>query len=348
MPQSQGRKWKVPGLHWMAGMANTCRTRLCVFIAGVFCIPLVQAQEGPSGPAPRPALVAESSPLAAPIADRRRQQGPKRDDLRSDIDARRRALGIIAGYSLSVGLYGKSQWWQEGFNKRFRTASEGWFGHDTYSGGADKLGHFYMNYVGTRLFARTFEWAGNAPDQSLRLAGMLMLGTFGAIEVLDGFSKTWTFSKEDAVINVAGVGAAYLLERYPELDRVVDLRFQYRPSRNNRNDFDPFGDYSGQTYLFVAKVGGLPALRNHRLLRHVELAIGYGTRNYSSDMAGARIQGTRNIYAGVSLNLSGLLNGTVFANASEEGRVQRLTNTVLEFVQVPGTAVLAKHRLRTD
>jgi len=42
------------------------------------------------------------------------------------------------------------------------------------------------------------------------------------------------------------------------------------------------------------------------------------------------------------------LNASVFKSASKRGRAQRLTDTALEFIQVPGTAALARHRLRPD
>lgn len=268
--------------------------------------------------------------------------------MKDDILVRRRTLGIVIGNSLAVALYGRKNWWQDGINSRFRVVNEGWFGQQTYSGGADKLGHFYMNYASTRLFARAFEWSGNDPGQSLRHAAWLTLGTFTAVEVLDGFSKKWRFSKEDVFMNAAGVGAAVLLERNPGLDRILDLRFLYRPSRDNGAGFDPFGDYSGQTYLFVAKASGISSLRNHPWLRYVEVAVGYGTRGYSNGAGPGSDRQSRNMYAGVSLNLSELLNGTVFRNSAEERRGQRMVDTALEFVQVPGTAVLAKHRLRAD
>ncbi|WP_292936256.1 DUF2279 domain-containing protein [Noviherbaspirillum sp.] len=303
---------------------------LCACLAMAFCIPLASAQTLPFSDA--------ETPLVHPQ--------PQPDDLDPQ-QVRRRTLGLMVANALAVGIYGKTHWWQDGFSGRFRTVSEGWFGQNTYSGGADKLGHFYMNYAGTRLFARAFAWAGNTPDQSLRQAAWLTLGTFTAVEVLDGFSRNWRLSKEDVIMNAAGVGAALLMEKKPELDRIVDLRLLYRPSRDDGGGFDPFGDYSGQTYLFVLKGNGIPALQNMPLMRYLEFAVGYGTRGYSSSPAGSDGR-SRNVYAGISLNVSELLGQTVFSNSSEERRARRVTDTFLEFVQVPGTVALGRHRLRAD
>lgn len=325
--------------------ALACRRwrRACGALAVGLCIPYGQAQECAVG-ACGPGQSAAGEAAAAPAGDWRpplRQAGGLPDDPR-DVD--RRTLAIIAASSLGVAVYGQRNWWNEGFTGRFRSVNEGWFGQNTYSGGADKLGHFYMNYASVRLFARAFEWAGNDPDRSRQLAAWLTFGMFTAVEVLDGFSKQWRFSREDVVMNTAGIGAALLLERHPELDRVLDLRFLYRPSHEDGEGFDPIGDYSGQTYLAVFKAGGIPALRRHPVLRYVELSVGYGTRHYGSGTG----YGTRNVVAGVSLNLSEVLNATVFAGARRGGRAQRLTDTALEFVQVPGTGAFAKHRLRPD
>lgn len=347
----EGASLSVLGLCFLAGIAIRYWQRMCTFLAVTFCIPFGLAQELPPNPVPYAQFIDKNSATAAPNFDPRwqRRRECNEDHLDGD-DLRReqRTLGIMIGNSLAVALYGKNKWWQGGFESRLRTANEGWFGQDTYAGGADKLGHLYMNYVSTRLFARAFAWAGNEPEQSVRLAALLALSTFTAVEVLDGFSKNWSFSKEDVIMNAAGVGTALLLERNPALDRALDLRFLYRSSREGGKGFDPFGDYSGQTYLLVVKGSGIPALRNHPLLRYVELAVGYGTRGYSNSAAVGSDQRSRNVYAGVSLNLSELLNGTVFRDSAEERRAQRLTNTFLEFVQVPGTTALASHKLRMD
>lgn len=256
-----------------------------------------------------------------------------------DLSPGRHTAAIMIGTSVALAVYGKRKWWQDGFRGRFTAVNEGWFGQETYSGGADKLGHFYMTYASSRLLTRAFIWDGAPEEQSLKIAAWYTLGAFAAIEVADGFSKKWRFSREDMLMNVAGVGAGVLLERHPDLDRRFDLRVLYRPSREEGRRFDPFGDYSGQTYLIVTKLAGFPALRRHGLLRYVEVAAGYGTRGYEH---GSGIQGTRNVYLGLSLNLSELIN----QRGAQGGRLQRSANTALEFVQIPGTVLLSRHTLR--
>lgn len=286
-------------------------------------------------------------PCVAEARTQTSSAGQDGEDGLIDAQTRRlRTLGLIIGHSAAVAAYGKAKWWQDGFTGNFRSQNEGWFGRSTYSGGADKLGHFYMTYAGTRLFSRAFEWAGQEQAQARELAAWLMFGTFTAIEVLDGYSRQWSFSREDVVMNVAGIGLGLLLEAKPDLDKLLDVRVHYLPSSGS--NFDPFGDYSGQIYLLVAKAAGIPQWSNHPLLRYLEFGIGYGTRGFSKDGDVPPGQRERNIYVGISLNLSALLDDKVFTRPGPHGRTQRAVDTFLEFVQVPGTGVAVKHSLDSD
>jgi hypothetical protein len=266
-------------------------------------------------------------------------------DLLSAQSVHRRTLAVMAGEVLLLGWYGKTNWWQEGNTGEFKVVKEGWFGQDTYAGGADKLGHFFMNYASSRIVAHAFMWAGNDKDRAVNLGALTTLGAMTVVEVIDGYSKRWRFSREDALMNVIGAGAAVLMERHPALDRLVDFRLQYKRPPSNQQNFDPFGDYSGQTYIVALKASGIPALREHRWLRYVELAAGYGTRDFPGNRPNILDDNrTRNVYAGISLNLSEVLGRTVFKD-SADSRARKFTKAVFEFVQPPGTAVYRRHTL---
>jgi hypothetical protein len=144
----------------------------------------------------------------------------------------------------------------------------------------------------------------------------------------------WSVSKEDALADLAGGALGYLMEKNPALDAVIDFRFQYKPSTgpDGKRTFDPLGDYSGQRYLAVFKAAGVPALRQRPLLRYVELSVGYGTRNFD---AGRQATPTRHFYYGVSLNLTEVLRSTAFKGNAKPTRTQHLTETFLEYVQLP-------------
>jgi Predicted periplasmic lipoprotein (DUF2279) len=253
---------------------------------------------------------------------------------------------VIGGIGLTVGIYGANSWWEEGLSGSFRTEDEGWFGKNSYAGGADKVGHAYFTYTGARLLSRGFEALGNDPGHSLRLGVWTSLGVMTGVEVADGFSKRFHFSVEDAVANAAGALFAFLAERDPRLDALLDFRLLYRRSNDARRvgEEDPIADYSGQTFLLALKADGVPRLREVPLLRYLELQVGYNTRGYEPN-DGVPIDPHRRIYYGVGVNLSRLLSDTVFRGDLKGGRIQRGTDTVLEYLQVPGTTARTYRRL---
>lgn len=262
----------------------------------------------------------------------------------SEQDVARRNRNVILGGGLAIGLYGATHWWKDGLTNNFRTVDEGWFGQDTYAGGADKMGHLFSTYAGTRLLARCFEELGNDPEHALRLGAATAFGTLLAVETIDGFSKKFRFSKEDVVMNAIGTGLGILFEKSPELDKALDLRVLYWPSSAARRQgkVDPFGDYSGQTYLLVAKAAAVPAMRRYQPLRYLELSVGYGSRGYEPNEGSGAIR-SRHGYLGISLNLAEILDDTLFKE-SRNSSSQRITHQILEYVQVPGTAAaLADH-----
>ncbi|MDH5537822.1 MAG: YfiM family protein [Rhizobacter sp.] len=258
-----------------------------------------------------------------------------------------RTAALLFGSVGATAAYGRAKWWQDGLSGRFKTVNEGWFGAGTEYGGADKLGHAMFAYTGARLLTRAYEWAGNSGDTALKLGLWTSVGTLLGVEVIDGYSKKWRFSKEDAVANLAGGAMAWWLETSPAADALLDLRLQYSRSQGpeGRRDFDPFGDYSGQRYLLVFKASGVPALRAHGVLRYLELNVGYGTRNFDKESRGL-VAPTRHVYYGVSLNLTELLRASVFEGNAKPSRAQRLSETFFEHVQVPAASVGGERVIR--
>lgn len=310
---------RLPRRNWRLGMPLASRILLLLYLLMVRVSPTLAEDTGVPG---------DRQPTA--VADEGQRQ--------------RRTLGLIVAGAAGIAAYGRTHWWQDGFDGRFKTVDEGWFGQGTYTGGADKFGHAYFTYLSGRLLTRAFEWAGNDSERARNLGFWTSLGTLTAVEVLDGYSRRWRFSKEDALMNLAGAGLGYLVENDGDLDRLFDFRLQYKPSADARQlgRFDPIGDHSGQTYLAVVKATGVPGLRDHPLLRYGELAAGYGSRGYEPNVNGER---SRHVYIGLSLNLSEVLRQTAYRGNAEPSRTQRFTETVFEFIQVPGTAALSDHRL---
>lgn len=275
--------------------------------------------------------------LAAPAASAASEAEPEPEPVvqaQPPLDLRLRNAAIIGTVGALWAGYGFAKWWNDGFGGGFKTVNEGWFGTDTPYGGADKLGHMFANYASVRLLTPLFETAGNSREASIRLAGWTTIGIFTAIEVLDGYSRQYDFSAQDALMNVAGTALGVFLESRPELDARFDFRFGYR--RSSGSGFDPAGDYSGQRYLFVAKADGFEATRHTPVLRYLELAVGYQARGF--DTGGER---RRDLYVGVSLNLSRILADAAYGGRMHSTRVQRGAERLFELVQFP-TAVYSR------
>jgi hypothetical protein len=253
---------------------------------------------------------------------------------------------VIGGIAATVGIYGMNSWWEDGFSGSFHTVDEGWFGEDTYTGGADKAGHIYFTYTGARLLTRAFEAVGNDPRRALRLGAWTSLGVMTGVEVIDGFSKKFRFSMEDAVANALGAAFAVLTEVDPRIDALLDFRLLYQKSDDARRvgEPDPLSDYSGQTFLLAVKADGIPWLREVPVVRYLELQVGYNTLGYEPN-DGTMNDPHRRIYYGIGINLSRLLSDTVFRGDLKGGKIQRGTDTLLEYLQVPWTAAGTYRRL---
>lgn len=243
---------------------------------------------------------------------------------------------IIGSGATLVAVYGSYNWWRSGLGGGFDTTDEGWLGTGTDFGGADKLGHLYSNYAGVRLLTPLFERAGNSRDAAVSLALWSTLGIYTAVEVVDGYSRTWKFSPQDAIANAAGAVLGYALETQPEYDAIFDFRIDYRRSPRSP-DFDPFGDYSAQKFLLVVKADGFASLRENGFLRYVEVAAGYGTRGYGS--AGKHYRDT---YVGLSLNLARLLADGGYDGRMHSTALQRGTDRLFELVQLPAIAYMRR------
>ena len=301
---------------------------------------------GQADGAPKSLTVPDQVEVAAPTAGPNTPTPPAHmmnaSPMRWYDDVGTRTKLFLSATVAGVAIYGATKWWEKGLSSDFSAHSEGWFGADTPKGGADKLGHAFGTYTGVRAGAHVLELLGNNPDNALRLAMVTSLAVYTGVEILDGFTKTYKFSKEDVIANVAGAALGWLMQKNPKLDALVDFRLYYRPSPEAKaqGNWEPFDDYNGQKYLLAFKGSGVRALQTNPVLRYVELVVGYGVRGY--DPPGAAK--SRHLYAGFGLNVSQMLDDTVF-RGKRDTAVRNGTGLFLELFQLPGTVVLANHAL---
>jgi len=220
------------------------------------------------------------------------------------------------GATLAITTWGITNW---DYGKQSPQAtSEGWFGDDTKSGGADKLGHLYSSYVTDRALTSLYESWGYPHDQAAIYGAWSTFGLMSMMELGDSFSPENGFSYEDFIMNGVGTYLGYVLETNPDLARKLDLRIEYLPGKKT----DIFTDYENSKYLVALKFDGFDSIQS-KVLKQLELHLGYYTRGYDDINADKE----RNLYIGIGLNLSKLFRD----------RSYNKTATFLNYYQVPNT-----------
>jgi hypothetical protein len=240
-------------------------------------------------------------------------------------DERRQRLlqTTLAGTAL-ITLWGVLEW--DYFSRSPHAESEGWFGSETGSGGADKLGHAYTTYVYSHALSALYEhWGFN--QQNAALYGALSsFATLSYMEFGDSFSD-FGFSTEDLLANGVGALLGYVLAGNDNLAAKIDFRLEYNLSFDK---MDVFTDYENSKYLLALKLNGFEAVRNTPW-RHLEFHLGYYTRNFDTNTE----NNERNIYLGIGINLTDLL----------QRHFWKKTATMLRYFQLPWTSLSLSHDL---
>lgn len=227
----------------------------------------------------------------------------------------------LAGVALIAGW--GAMFWDYGDNAP-HAQSEGWFGRDTKSGGADKLGHLYASYLAGSGLSHLYESWGYSQNDAALYGSLSSFFLMNAMEAGDSFSKKLGFSYEDFLLNTAGSLASYLFYTNPELSNKVDFRVEYLP-RFDRADI--VTDYERMKYLLAFKADGFESITSP-LLRYAELHVGYYTRRYDE---GPTPQSERTLYVGIGINLSKIASDNGYARTADVLRYYQLPYTYLPF-----------------
>lgn len=255
----------------------------------------------------------------------------------------------IVRYSLLVGVPAVTfgigvKAWDWGETNRWRWNRERWFQADTYSGGADKVGHFYTHYVLTRGLYQAFSYTEDTPERAAMYSVLTtsLIGTM--IEVGDAFTGTYGFSYEDLIADHAGIALGYAMDRYPTLDNYLGVTAFYWPTRGFLEYDTPFNfasDYSGWTFAMNFKLSGF-----HRsgyniplIMRFLQIDFGYYTRNYTRFDEYANKLPTRHRFVGLSLNARELLGALPNTNGLVDTARRFLRFIYLPPMQIHGRDV---------
>jgi len=332
-----------------ASSGMRCRSSLVMLLVMGLAAPGVRATPAPppmSGPgiAEAPEVVAapaagEASTLATPIGAPE-EPGPLESNPPTHRSLVLSAAGTVGVYAVLYGWLSLAWFVRTTDADHFAFHDEGWFGPDTYAGGADKLGHMWGNYAMTRGVSRILQYGGWPRTGSILTAGGLSLGFFTVSEIKDGYKVEYGFSYGDMIANTTGVALGMLLEFVPALDRRFDVRMSYLPSDEylaRLEEAGPFNtpeDYSGQTVLVAYHLGSIPAVRA-RLgwVQYLDLSIAYRARIYLPvpDDGADR---TQELFLGVSLDVQAMA-----AAIAGRGVGARVLNFVTEMYQPPFTTL---------
>ncbi|HTJ45634.1 MAG TPA: DUF2279 domain-containing protein [Kofleriaceae bacterium] len=257
------------------------------------------------------------------------------------------AVGLAGTYT-TLGTWAWFAWY---YNKPRREhwtfGGDGWFGDETYAGGADKFGHFWANLTFGRLGTDLLRKGGWGKWSSSAIGSGMTLAFFFMVEVKDGFF--YEFSPSDMAGNTVGALLAFAMSNWPELDDALDVRVQWWPSRQFQRHLSAnfVEDYSGESYLFAYKPRSLRWVREGdwdvRWLEFVNPVIGFQSRDYKP-APDPMLDGTRDrrqeIFVGLTIDLQAVFDETLGDSRSRAGRWgHNVGHTVTEFVNAPFTTL---------
>jgi hypothetical protein len=241
---------------------------------------------------------------------------------------------------------------------------DGWFGVNTYAGGADKLGHAWATMVLGRGGSALLDWGGWSRTQSAVIGASLSQLLFLGVEWKDYYY--YEFSPGDFTFNTLGALAAVALDLSPRLDEMFDFRVEFWPSKQYRynltNPDSPCAkrepgqpscsrwniaeDYSGETYLLAFHLGSIRQLREMKygvVSRFVDVAVGFETRNYKPpptllggptlDMP---VERTQTLFLGLTFNAQGLIDYLL----PKQSKLRKVGHGLFEVVTPPWTRII--------
>ena len=147
----------------------------------------------------------------------------------------------------------------------------------------DKAGHATTTYNIAAIQSDILHWGGVKPGTSALIGTLTSLGFMTMIEIMDGHSDKWGFSKGDMLANIAG---CVLFEGQQLMwgQQRISLKYSYHHSLFAKYYPQELGrtmaqrmlkDYNGQTYWLSVNIGSfLPG--NSGFPPWLNLSAGYG------------------------------------------------------------------------
>jgi hypothetical protein len=183
---------------------------------------------------------------------------------------------VASGVAISAGLY--FLWYRKHPRSRFH-----FFNDNSEWLQMDKAGHATTAYNIGAIQYDLMRWCGVKNDASIAIGSITAIGYMSIVEVLDGFSSKWGFSKGDMLANIFGT-ALFASQQKMWNQQRISLKFsfhptiyaQYYPAELGSNLISRMlKDYNGQTYWLSFNIGSfLPAKTDYPYW--LNLNLGYG------------------------------------------------------------------------
>jgi hypothetical protein len=155
----------------------------------------------------------------------------------------------------------------------------------------DKIGHATTAYNVGAIQYDLMRWCGVSNNTAITVGGLTALGYMSIIEIFDGFSSKWGFSKGDMVANIFGA-ALFAAQQKGWNQQRISMKWSFHMSPYAKYYPAELGtgflsrmlkDYNGQTYWLSFNVASfLPT--NSGFPYWLNLSAGYGAEG----MIGAR------------------------------------------------------------
>ena len=167
-------------------------------------------------------------------------------------DNRLKGVVITESILTTVGLLGLNYLWY----KKFPRSKFHFFNDNNEWLNMDKAGHATTAYNISSVQYNMMRYSGVKNNQAIWIGGLTALAFQTIVEILDGFSTKWGFSKSDMLANIIGT-ALFMSQQFAFYDQRVQLKFsfhhtlysKYNPGEFGRNGWQSWlKDYNGQTY----------------------------------------------------------------------------------------------------
>jgi hypothetical protein len=182
----------------------------------------------------------------------------------------------VTGTAITIGL--NYLWYKKFPRSRFH-----FFNDNNEWLNMDKLGHACTTYNVSAIQNDLLRWAGVRPGPAALYGTLTALGFMTLVEIMDGHSAKWGFSKGDMLANLAGC-ILFASQQLAWNQQRISLKYSYHHTPFASYNPDELGnnlpqrmlkDYNGQTYWLSFNIASfLPAAAHFP--QWLNMSAGYG------------------------------------------------------------------------